>query len=1022
MAGQLAGGFEPRSVGKKMSAERWPDSNDKEAVSLFERIEAGGSLITTACATRRLAHVLAACVNQRAAYGKTTAVVTETEGRRQQLGDLLAICEAGGEFSPRAFHRLGFLGALDNAGAEDENWFDRLSLVIVPCVEDSLKRPFEWEHLCYRIHDRCTRRGIRQPQFVLVISPRGKAEPALRRNYPVFDRNKDYVLGEHRPHEISFAGFRVKKLWWTFWAAEDQYLAKIILPNPGSDYGVEPVLAYFAGSKQVVPSAYRVDDSTAMEDQLEALQHRLTEMRKRPWNQLMSSTLDGYFVRAAEFGAEAVRDAAANPWRLLRAMAEDGGEALLASIVVPPSLLRGYLIGNPAYYAQAPLEPLTPRMLNSVSDSVAQIYLRLKQPGARIDLGEIDKIFERAGISQGGKGGDVFSELVSHFGDLFGRPLANRLRAESSVAWEKALEDESKGDFVRRIWVTLDSAQHATEVAWLDMLTLDGGGAASAESVRRDHAYQLYPPGQQCCVSGKLFRGVAIEHERVRIRHVAEPEIMTRTKRTVCLNDPASRLSLENHPPIIGSGFEYHCDVFELPFRIKTEGWWESADHGSQWRFFKCAYPERVYRPGRALRLVLNRSGGQPLLSAGQRLALVQWLNEAAFTLLPESERFFVAATDCAGEALADNKVATSILPRLEFIGETQAFDLAAIWIFEDSHADLGIIGACKERMEWILKLCLDYLVWRIEDLPQALGGQEAVPASLCSLNNARLANDFLTYGEKEYDPVFDFPGLYAAIQNCGMFPAVNSITSARRRAQEEAREDCPALAVSDDPAKQSCDFCGEELGVQGQSLNDGRHRCVKCSEVAVDNFEDADRIFNQVLKDFSLIFSRNIKVPVQIRFSNAHEIAAEQGVEFVPTHSFDPRAIGLAVQRSGNEYTILIEHGHSRYALAMTLVHELTHIWQYAWIDYERLETEHGKYLIEGHACWAELTYARYQAANCREPDQRLRWQEALSSSQSNLDGRSDEYGDGYRKLLQIIGLRSDAFSWLAKSYPKTV
>lgn len=1013
-------------------------ADDVEARSLLAQIDTGNNLALTAWATRRLASVLAVSIDRRTAHGRTTAIVAETPLRRDQMDDLLELCEVNnGNFSPRKYSRLDFLEAVESSIKENEDWFDRLDLLLVPCVEDSLRRPFEWEHLFYRLHDRCLKRGLARPQVVLIISHRDLAEPALRRNFPIFDLNDGYVQGRHSSHESAFGGNPVKHLWWTLWAAEDLYLHKLLPVTPSSDFGVEPVLAYYAGGHQIFPSNYRVDDSAAMEDQLESLQHRLTQLRKRPWEQLMSGTEDGYFVRAHACSAEAVRDPAANPWRLLRAMAEDGGEALLAGVVVPPTVLRGYLISNAAYYGSAPLEPLTPRMLNSVNDTAAQIYLRLKNAGTRVALDEIRLALVRSGAVMQTERSDAFALLRKHFAALFGQTVANRLKAEALNQWEPSA-DFASGSFVRRTWVNLDSSKRSEDVAWLDVLKVEAEGIANADSVRRDHVYQLYPPGQQCCIAGKLFRVSAIEHDRVRVRKVAEPEVMTRLERTVCVNDPLSRISLEMQAPIRGNGFEFRCEALELPFRVSSGAWWESADFGGGWRHLAQQQPERVYRPGRALRLVLSKPDGASLWSAGQRLALVQWLNEAAPTLLPESQLFFIAATCVEVSELPQAEPAHSIVPKLEFIGETDILDKSAIWIFEDSHADLGIVGACKDRMEWILNLCLDYLVWQADE------AASVAEETRCSLNRERLAKDFMTYGHSALDPAFDYAGLRQVLATSGLFTDRTSLTSNRHQFIERLRQAAEADAFnagtgSDaaptgtfggadsqvgpiDSTVPVCDFCGTSITAQGELLQDGRHRCTRCSAVGVDSVAEAQKLCDQVLGEFSSVFGRELRVPVHIQFATASQIAIERGEEFLPTSSFDQRAVGLACTKSDSGYKIFIEQGHAMTNISMTLVHELTHIWQYVWIDFARLSEEQGKLLIEGHASWAEIKYARYKAANAGTRDERLLWEQAMADQENGLMQRSDEYGQGYRQLMRAVGVDGDAFGWLAGLYPKSV
>lgn len=997
---------------------------DRDARRLLDRIETRHNLCLKAWPTRRVAMVLAHEVDLRTMHGKTTAILAETELRKIQTSDLLGLCaHTQGDFAPRVFSRAGFLEALGNPAPSNHDWFSHLDLVVVSCVEDTLQRPFEWEHLCYRIHDDCVLKGRRLPQFLLVISPRDAAEGAVRRNFPVFGLNTRFALGDHMAHEFAFSGSPVAYLWWTLWAAEDAYLHQLMRTSPQVDYGVEPVLAYFSGQREVSPSHYRPDPGVPMDDQRELMQAQIEDAREAAFEKHVATYEDGHFIRHSACSAESVRDACGNPWRVLRSLADDGGEALLASIVVPPSLLRGYLVSNAGYFSSAStLEPLTPRMLNSLNDTVAQLYLRLKR-GSQVELEEIRRVLERVGVAKV-VFSDVFAELKRGFRELFGASVADRLRVETDSRWQDDADRCASGAFVRRSWVSLSDAKRSGEVDWLDELSVDVEGGASGGTVRRDHAWQLFGPGRQFCIEGKLFRGESVEQKSVRVaKDRSLVQVMTRCEYSVCVNDPLSRKHIEPLEPVKGDRFELRVEVLELPFRVASPSWWESSDFGEQWIQKSRPQPERVYRPGRALRVLLcSPSGeGQPLWTPAQRLAFAQWLNEAARTLLPESYGFMIAATSVGLDALPTTRPAGGITPQLSFVGETAEHDSEAVWIFEDSHADLGIVGACRDRIEWILNLCLDHLVWSQDEA----GGVD--DAQNCELNHRRLTQDFMAYGREAADAAFDFKGLRDVLENVGIFSARERITTHRhleldrlRRRQGDASGGYEAGPSSGD---MSCDFCGVPISTQGERLPDGRHRCKDCSETAIDTLSEAQQICERVLQEFPEAFGRRLDVPVSIVFASAHDIAARNGTTFLPTSAFDARAIGIACAEADGRYTIMIESGQRMAHFSMTLVHELTHVWQYVWSDIAQLNEQPGHLIItEGHASWAECRYARYKAAQASTRAESKRWEEAASRQASQLEQRSDEYGQGYRRFLQLVGAEGDAFGWLAGQYPKAV
>jgi hypothetical protein len=103
-------------------------------------------------------------------------------------------------------------------------------------------------------------------------------------------------------------------------------------------------------------------------------------------------------------------------------------------------------------------------------------------------------------------------------------------------------------------------------------------------------------------------------------------------------------------------------------------------------------------------------------------------------------------------------------------------------------------------------------------------------------------------------------------------------------------------------------------------------------------------------------IFGIKINGKISIRITNAQEIAEEGGYEFTPTPGYDGRALGFA-QRLGNGKTrILLENGAPRLETEKTLVHELTHIWQYE--NMMCLWEPKDLVAIEGMAVWTEAQY----------------------------------------------------------------
>jgi hypothetical protein len=111
-----------------------------------------------------------------------------------------------------------------------------------------------------------------------------------------------------------------------------------------------------------------------------------------------------------------------------------------------------------------------------------------------------------------------------------------------------------------------------------------------------------------------------------------------------------------------------------------------------------------------------------------------------------------------------------------------------------------------------------------------------------------------------------------------------------------------------------------------------------------------------------------------------------------VPTKYFDPRTVGLAVNKHG-QYSMYFENGTPKASLVATSAHELTHIWQYSHWNWGAMKARYGSTFLaicEGMAKWSELQYL-YLMNETAYADRFL----------SNEIARDDVYGYGLRLFL---------------------
>lgn len=169
--------------------------------------------------------------------------------------------------------------------------------------------------------------------------------------------------------------------------------------------------------------------------------------------------------------------------------------------------------------------------------------------------------------------------------------------------------------------------------------------------------------------------------------------------------------------------------------------------------------------------------------------------------------------------------------------------------------------------------------------------------------------------------------------------------------------------------AENHCDFCGRPIsGASYDLLDDGRVRCNDCSASAVSSTEEMKELFYQVLELMEAFYGVSYRVPISVMTADARTVAKGAGMVFKPSTELTSRVLGYAQNKNG-KYGLMIENGSPRLAAIDTMVHELTHIWQYMKWDKEvvkkifntgdeKLTKVAVDIVYEGMAVWAAVQY----------------------------------------------------------------
>lgn len=131
---------------------------------------------------------------------------------------------------------------------------------------------------------------------------------------------------------------------------------------------------------------------------------------------------------------------------------------------------------------------------------------------------------------------------------------------------------------------------------------------------------------------------------------------------------------------------------------------------------------------------------------------------------------------------------------------------------------------------------------------------------------------------------------------------------------------------------------------------------------------------------------------------------------DFKPTPEMDPRCVGYASPRKGKT-VIYVENGSPLWNVKSTIVHEMTHAWQFEHWNSENVgpgydNQETNLLLHEGMAVWTEVQY--YVAMG--EIERAIRYMR-------NRELEDNEYGIGMRLYLANYPIQQDSMLGTSKT-----
>ncbi|MBQ7545845.1 MAG: hypothetical protein IJT41_02620 [Clostridia bacterium] len=257
------------------------------------------------------------------------------------------------------------------------------------------------------------------------------------------------------------------------------------------------------------------------------------------------------------------------------------------------------------------------------------------------------------------------------------------------------------------------------------------------------------------------------------------------------------------------------------------------------------------------------------------------------------------------------------LFPKIEKTN-MQANDTNCINLYLIDFSDTGshILPAVAEETTRILNTLYGYVHWVTK--------------------NPDLKHNYLKFGYNQIPEIFRLAEVASFLERVADYSPVVS---------GELHDE---LVQSDLSGQQCCSFCGRPLTVSNWKFEDGRNMCEECHKHRTEQRKEIEDLLHRAYETIENKYQIKLPTGIKIRFKSASSIAAAGGTVS------GGRILGFY---NANKREIWIERGGPEACVMSTLMHELTHAWQFDNLpDIDKMQL----YIIEGHAVYVEIECSR--------------------------------------------------------------
>jgi hypothetical protein len=357
-----------------------------------------------------------------------------------------------------------------------------------------------------------------------------------------------------------------------------------------------------------------------------------------------------------------------------------------------------------------------------------------------------------------------------------------------------------------------------------------------------------------------------------------------------------------------------------------------------------------------------------------------------------EKESALVQRVREEGSKCADQELKVrSIIPWTECTegpDYSKSDDYIYLYIVEFSCVEYGIVQTLCNKIEQVFRLLYDYLCWYLNDNQSTetaakVASEEETEEGADPAKEGREFDKYLHFGMQ------NIPESFAPDELKEFLKQFVSSQVVKDNVSEEYNE--PIHTTSTEG--KICSYCNRPISVWYELENGKRFMCARCHDSKIERQEILE-MYDQTKEFMEGEYDIKLNSKIHVRFSSTADIEKRAG------KSYDGRILGYY---NSTRRELALETPGPKVAIQDTLIHELTHCWQYDNLDIRKLEKklrndEQVLEILEGHAVYVEIDAMR-----------KLHESNYADRLEDEMIHRDDEYGRGYMLIKDYLKEREN-------------